>query len=136
MGQLDIFLCLLLPGDSCSVSKCLSFHICPGFETDYLERGGERVVLLTVSLLVERIYLKEWSIFPKEEFVFWTDNRKNLLYVLIKSPSQHFFFFEGKREIRCLLKLGSTLKFCPTQDFYILIDLLKSNDVHNYFLIL
>lgn len=66
--------------------------------------------------------------FP-QEFVFWTDSRKNLSFVLIKSLSVFVCVFVGKREVKSPLKLGLTMKFCPVQDIYILIKLavLKSN---------
>lgn len=66
--------------------------------------------------------------FP-QEFVFWTDSRKNLSFVFIESLSVFVCVFVGKREVKSTPKRGLTLKFCPVQDIYILIKLalFKSN---------
>lgn len=65
-------------------SAALLLFVRGGFEIDYL--GKEAGVFLLVYLPAERVCLKEWRIFPKEEFVLWTGNRKNLSFVLIKRP--------------------------------------------------
>lgn len=76
--------------------------------------------------------------FPQRRICHLDRQQKESFKRIDQKSFSTFLFFKGKRDIRCFVKLESTLKFCPTQDFYILkeLALLKLNDVYNNFLVL